>query len=409
MDKSAIASLPLPTLHSPLPTPLKLALFGVGRWGSHLLRNFLALPEAQVVAIVDPCLERLEQLSNRFDLTPDILLSTDWNIALSLADVEAVVIATPAVTHYGLIRSALERGCHVLAEKPITLDGKEAIELCQLAAQQQRQLIVDHTYLFHPAVQRGREVIQQGQIGSPRYGYAARTHLGPVRQDVDALWDLAIHDIAIFNSWLNQTPIAVQAQGTNWLHNFSANSYSCAGDSRIAPTMPSCADNSRIAPTMPSCAGDSRITPTIPDSRLPTPHSDLVWLTLTYPNGFQAVIHLCWSNPDKQRRLSVVGSQGTLVFDELAAAPLSLIQGRLDRQTHPDSSQPLFVPVDQQTEALLFEPLEPLQQVCSHFLTCIQQNQPSSISSGWLGAELVQILAALTRSLQTGEVVHLRV
>jgi predicted dehydrogenase len=377
MDKTAIASLPLPTPHSPLPTstPLKLALFGVGRWGSHLLRNLLALPEAQVVAIVDPCLERLEQLSSRFDLAPDLLISNDWNIALSLADIEAVVIATPAVTHYALIRSALERGCHVLAEKPITLEPEAAIELCQLAARQQRQLIVDHTYLFHPAIQRGREAIQQGQIGSPRYGYAARTHLGPVRQDVDALWDLAIHDIAIFNYWLNQTPIAVQAQGTTWLQNFP--------------------------PTPHSCAGDLQLTP--------IPPADLVWLTLTYPSGFQAVIHLCWSNPDKQRRLSIVGSQGTLVFDELATAPLTLTQGRLDRQTIPDSPQPHFVPVDQQTEALLFEPLEPLQQVCSHFLTCVQQNQPSSISSGWLGAELVQILAALTRSLQTGEVVPINI
>ena len=140
-----------------------------------------------------------------------------------------------------------------------------------------------------------------------------------------------------------------------------------------------------------------------PHLSLPTAHplpglSDLVWVKLTYPSGFQAVIHLCWSNPDKQRRLSIVGSHGTLVFDELATAPLTLLQGRLE-QSQPH--QP-FSPIDQHTYVLDLEPAEPLQKVCSHFLTCIQQNSPSWISPGWLGAELVQILCALTRSLQQG-------
>ncbi|PSB08972.1 oxidoreductase [filamentous cyanobacterium CCP2] len=326
-----------------------------------MLRNFLALPQVEMIAVVDPNGERLKQLPAQFGLANNALLTTDWNEALSLGEVDAVVIATPAITHYALIRSALERGCHVLAEKPLTLDVTEAIELCQLAAQHQRQLVVDHTYLFHPAVQRGRAAIQQGQVGKPRYGYAARTHLGPVRQDVDALWDLAIHDIAIFNYWLNQTPIAVHANGTAWLQQeFS--------------------------------------------SPNPAPlHSDLVWVTLTYPDGFQAFIHLCWSNPDKQRRLSLVGSEGTLVFDELAPVPLTVMKGRFDRQLS-DHQQPHFIPMTQPPEALQFEPLEPLQQVCLHFLACIQQNEPSWISSGWLGAELVQTLSTLTRSLQGSEV-----
>jgi predicted dehydrogenase len=353
---------------SPLPNPrpsrTKLALFGVGRWGSHLLRNFLALPQAQVVAVVDPCLERLEQLPNQFGLTPDMVVTTNWDAALSLVDIDAVVIATPAITHYSLIRSALERGCHVLAEKPLTLDTAQALELCQLATQHQRQLVIDHTYLFHPAIQRGKEAIQQGHLGELRYGYAARTHLGPVRQDVDVLWDLAIHDIAIFNYWLGQSPIEVQTHGTTWLQQ---------------------------------------------NSPLPTPYSlsDLVWVKLVYPNGFQAVIHLCWSNPDKQRRLSIAGSQGTLIFDELASAPLTLMKGRLDRiASTQNSAQPHFIPIDNQHEVLDFPPLEPLQQVCTHFLNCVQQNTPSPISSGWLGAELVETLTALTRSLHTGEQVR---
>jgi predicted dehydrogenase len=340
-------------------TQTKLAVFGAGRWGTHLLRNFLALPQAQVVAVVDPCGQRLQQLPQQFELTSETLLTECWQTALSLTDLDAIVVATPAITHYPIIRAALERGCHVLAEKPLTLNTAESLELCRLAKQYQRQLVVDHTYLFHPAIQRGKEIIQQGQVGELRYGYAARTHLGPVRQDVDALWDLAIHDIAIFNHWLGQSPVMVQAQGRNWLY----------------------------------------------------PHalSDLVWVTLTYAGGFQASIHLCWSNPDKQRRLSFAGSEGTLIFDELATAPLTLLKGRLDRTSIDNTTQAYFTPVQHQPEFLTVEPVEPLQQVCIHFLSCVQQNLPSSISSGHLGSDLVATLSALSRSLQTGERVEINI
>nr|RNJ71241.1 MAG: gfo/Idh/MocA family oxidoreductase [Leptolyngbya sp. IPPAS B-1204] len=334
------------TLQSPSAAPVRVALFGVGRWGSHWLRKFLDHPQAELAAVVDPCESRLITLNRQYELEQQsITVTTDWQTALHLPNLDAVAIVTPAATHYPLIRAALEQGHHVLAEKPLTLDVAESLALCQLAAQQQRQLVIDHTYLFHAAVQRGRAVIQQGALGALRYGYAARTHLGPVRPDVDALWDLAIHDIAIFNSWLNATPIEVQAQASNWLQ--------------------------------PGLA-------------------DLVWVKLTYASGFQAFIHLCWSNPDKQRRLSVVGSQGTLVFDEMAASPLMLLQGSLEQQAD------CFIPTGHYHQAIEIEPIEPLQAVCTHFLTCVQENRASEISSGWLGAQLVQILAALTQSLQQG-------
>lgn len=339
-----------------LKPPVKLALFGVGRWGNHLLRNFLEHPQAELVAVADPSVDRLHMLARQYQLDQQqIKVTTDWQTALQLPDVEAVVIATPAATHYSLIRAALEQGCHVLAEKPLTLDAAESLELCQLAEQQHRQLVIDHTYLFHPAVQQGRKAIQQAAIGDLRYGYAARTHLGPVRQDVDALWDLAIHDIAIFNAWIEATPSQVQAWGTAWLQTGS----------------PAAQFGQQMGHGL----------------------SDLVWAKLIYPNGFQALIHLCWANPDKQRRLSVVGSQGTLVFDELATAPLTLLQGHLNLQ---DGQ---FIPADQQQQALPIEPVEPLKSVCTHFLDCVQHNRPSEISSGWLGADLVKVLAALTQSL----------
>ena len=336
--------------------PINVVLFGVGRWGAHLLRNFLAHPQASVVAVVEPQSVQLEAISQKFQLDGQVLLITDWRAAMELGDVDAVAIATPAVTHYPLIKQALQQGWHVLAEKPLTLGTKEGLELCQLAEQRNCQLVIDHTYLFHPAVQRGRAVIQQGRLGDLRYGYATRTHLGPIRQDVDALWDLAIHDIAIFNHWLRAEPIQVQAQGTTWLQPQSGAS-----------------------------------------SNFPTGLSDLVWLKLTYPSGFQAVIHLCWSNPDKQRRLCLAGNQGTLVFDELRPdAMLTLQHGRIA------SEGGKWVPADFKQEILSLGVSEPLGQVCDHFLTCVRENRSSQISSGWVGAGLVNILSALSDSLNQG-------
>ena len=333
--------------------PVKLIVIGAGRWGTHLVRNFLTLPQAELLAVVDPNLEQLQSLSDRLGQhhrLDDRLLLTDWTEALALPEVEAVVVATPAISHFSMIKAALQQGCHVLAEKPLTLDPWESRQLCELAIQQQRQLVVDHTYLFHPAVQQGQIRIQAGDLGNLRYGYASRTHLGPVRQDVDALWDLVVHDIAIFNAWTRESPIAVQAQGMSWLQ------------------------------------------PGI---------SDLVWVNLSYPSGFRAMIHLCWGNPDKQRRLCAVGDRGTLVFDELnPESPLTFLPGSF---ASANSSEGMpFSPIAHPSQPIAIESLEPLQQVCCHFLDCVQYNTPSAISPGELGAELVEILTALTASLKQG-------
>jgi predicted dehydrogenase len=321
---------------------IKIAIFGVGRWGVHLLRNFLQHPQAQVVAVVDPQFEKLAAIAERFQLDDRVFLTTQWQDALELQGLEAVVIATPAITHYPLITAALKQGLHILAEKPLTLDATEALQLCQLAEQQQRHLVVDHTYLFHSAVQQGRSLLQTGKFGKLRYGYATRTHLCPIRSDVDVLWDLAIHDLAILHHWLGELPRIVEARGRNWLEQNLA---------------------------------------------------DVVWATLVYSSGFEATIHGSWLNSDKQRRLCVVGEQGSLIFDELAVNPLMMQLGQIDRA---------FQPINQQCQAIKLPATEPLSQVCDHFLQCIQSDQPSEISSGWLGAEFVRVLAALSLSMQRG-------
>lgn len=317
-----------------------IALFGVGRWGVHILRNFLQNPRARVVAVVDPSLEQLEAVTKRFEL--NIFCTTQWQDVLEMSGLDAVAVTTPATTHNSLITAALKQDLHVLAAKPLTLRFEESIQLCHLAEQQQRQLIIDHTYLFHPAVLRGRELIQSGKLGQLRYGYSTRSHLSPVRSDVDAMWDLAIHDIAILNFWLGETPCQVAAKGSTWLQEGLA---------------------------------------------------DTVWVTLAYPSGFEARLHLSWLNPDKQRRSCIAGENGSLIFDELAQDQLTVQWGKFDEK---------FRPIEQSREILELPNQEPLQQVCNHFLDCVQHNRTSEISSGWLGAGLVQVLVAISESMQQG-------
>lgn len=351
---------------------LGVAILGMGRWGVHLLRNFLAHPQVQVVAIADPLKDRLQAVAQEFCLGPQVIQVVDWQQALGISGIAAVAIATPASTHGTLIRAALERQYHVLAEKPLSLNVAEAVALCRLAEQQHRQLLVDHTYLFHPAVNRGRQAVQSGGLGHLRYGYATRTHLGPIRSDVDVLWDLMIHDLTIFNHWLAATPCTLQAQGTVWLQpeTKTQNSAEPASNAQFSQGL-----------------------------------FDLVWVKLFYPSGFQAFVHLCWANADKQRRLSMVGDRGTLVFDELAAHPLILQQGHLAPSPQPASTW-MPTPVDQQI--LEVESSEPLRHLCDHFVYCARHNCLSDIASGWMGVHLLHLLEGLTRSLhQEGAVVQI--
>ncbi len=336
---------------------LKVGILGAGRWGSHLIRNFGAAARAEVVAVADPYAPALERVGSLLEEAP--LLTTDWREMMATPGLEAVVVATPAVTHYEVIEAALKQGLHVLAEKPLTLTPAECETLCWLADASDRQLMVDHTYLFHPAVAAGYRLIQDGVLGQLRYGYASRTHLGPVRQDVDALWDLAIHDIAIFNYWLGLGPTLVQAQGQ-------------------------------------ICLQPHLQTPLSPQGL-----ADTVWAQLLYPfpslqagtAGLSVNLHFSWLNPDKQRKLVLVGDRGALIFDELAEEPLVLMRGRLE----PEGQR--IVPVDQVREAIMVPHQEPLKQMCEHFIDCAQLNQVSPISPGIVGRDLVTVLSGLSQSL----------
>lgn len=393
-----------------------IAVLGAGRWGVNLIRNFLQHPNSEVLAIVDQNPDSLAAVKTLFNLNENVTLAGDWTQVQELPGLEAVAIATPASTHYTLTAAALNSGYHVLVEKPLALNSEEALELCQLAEKQQRQLFVDHTYLFHPGVDRGQAIIQQHLLGNLRYGYAQRTHLEPVRHDVDALWDLAVHDIAIFNTWLAQTPIQVRAMGSVFQKatppsppprgEFRRQSFPRGEFRRQSPP----SQGGKCPPDLP-LGGKSLPDPPLGGKSLPNlPQNsleglaDLVWVTLTYPDGFQAFIHLCWLNPDKQRRLTVVGSLGTLIFDEMSPET-ALILHRVNCDAGGEENSLGRVGAAESTilknrEIFSLEPVEPLRQVCDRFLHCVQTNTPCPTSSGSQSVQLIRILSALSQSLE---------
>ncbi len=328
---------------------IRLVILGVGRWGVHLLRNFLEHPQAEIIAIVDPRTEYLGKCQASFNLQ-GILLTESWESVRKLPNIDAVVIVTPASTHYQLIKDALQLGYHVFTEKPLTLSPQDSLELTNLAKQQNRQLFVDHTYLFHPVVEKAKEIVDSGQIGNRYYGYATRTNLGPVRGDVDVLWDLALHDLAILSYWLGETPQKVQAEGHTWLQSTKG-------------------------------------------------LSDLVLAKLLYPSGFQAFLHFSWLNCDKQRRLCLVGESGSLIFDELLIeSPLTLVLG------HFQSQQDNFNPVGLSTKVIDCPKIEPLKKVCASFLESISNDLSDPRANGNIATQLIQIISCLSESIkQQGE------
>src|SRR5438309_8273730 len=196
--------------------PVGIAILGCGYWGINYVRVLSELPEAKVVAVCDARQERVQEVGQRF---PGGHLSPQVDEVLRLDGVDAVVICTEATTHYSVTRGCLKAGKHVLVETPITTSAAEADELIDLSESKGILLMVGHTFLFNPGIRKVKDYLERNQVGRVYYLYACRTNLGPIRRDVNALWDLAPHDVAIFNYLLGSVPEWVSAVGARVLRN----------------------------------------------------------------------------------------------------------------------------------------------------------------------------------------------
>lgn len=336
--------------------PPRIAVIGCGYWGVNYVRVASELAEARLAAICEPRTERLREIGARF---PDAEMFESIDEMLSSQDIDAVVVATGATTHYDVTRRCIEAGKHVLVEKPLATDLADAAALVDLAERAGVTLMVGHTFIFNPSVRKIRSYIEAGTLGDIYYMYSRRTNLGPVRHDVNALWDLAPHDVSVFNHLLGSGPEWVSATGARLLRN----------------------------------------------SR-----EDVGFMTLGYPGGVVGNIHVSWADPNKVRELVVVGSERRVVFDDVnQSEPIRLFERSVratPEEGAPTGDFPLHIR-DGDIISPRIIPSEPLKNQLRHFLDCLV-TRAVPLTSGMAGVEVVAVMEAVTRSLsQNGAPVSL--
>ncbi len=327
---------------------LGVAVIGCGYWGMNYVRIFNELRESRVVAVCDQSADRLKEAARRF---PGVYLTTQVDDAASQPGVDAVVVCTEATTHFNVTRRLLLAGKHVLVEKPLTTIAADSEKLIDLAESNSAILMVGHTFIFNAGVRKVKEYVQQAG-GRVYYLYARRTNLGPIRRDVNALWDLAPHDIAIFNYLLDSTPQWVSAVGGRVLRN--------------------CRD-------------------------------DVGFISLGYPDNVLAHVHVSWADPDKAREVVVVKSDKRIVFNDLNGVEQVRV---FEKGVSTVGQEPLnygefrFEIRDGDIISPRIEPVEPLKNQCRHFLECVRTGK-RPVSSGVEGRDVVRVLEAVNRSIES--------
>jgi predicted dehydrogenase len=328
--------------------PTGVAIIGCGYWGVNYVRVIADLPDADLRVISDQRPQRLEEVAKRF---LDVEMTIDPLAALAAPGVDAVIIATEASTHYQLTRQALEMGKHVLVEKPLTLDSREAEELVALAEAEGLLLLVGHTFLYNVGIRRVKEYIETRELGRVYYAYARRTSLGPIRHDVNAIWDLATHDVSIFNYLLDGEPDWVSAVGVKAL-------------------------------------GNAR--------------EDVGFISLGYADGVVGHIHISWADPNKVREVVVVGSDKRVVFNDLEPLERVRVFDKSVKATGDEEPNGLagypFIMRDGDIMSPALPVLEPLKHQCGHFLHCIRRGE-RPYTSARAGASVVRVMEAIERSI----------
>lgn len=317
---------------------IRVGLIGYGYWGPNLLRNLMASPDFDVVAVADGDGARRDAAAQ---MCPGAALAASGEEVIGRDDVDAVVIATPVGTHFPLTAQALEAGKHVLVEKPMCATVDEGQTLIDLAAGKGVTLMVDHTFLFTGAVQMLRELCRSGEIGRISYYDSMRINLGLFQPDVNVMWDLAPHDLSIMDFLLDEEPVDVEVSG--YCH----------------------------------------VNPGVPD---------IVYLTLHFPSDMVAHFNLSWMSPVKVRRTAIGGSDKMVVWDDL----------NQDEKVKIYNSGVEFQPEDQRRKIMpgyrIGDVLSPrvsqreaLQGVVSHFAAVIGGREPS-IMDGERGLRVVRTL-----------------
>jgi predicted dehydrogenase len=326
---------------------LSIGVVGLGYWGPNLARNFSQVPGCGLGALCDLDLDRLEKMR---PLYPGIARYTCFEQMLADADLDAVAVATPVPHHFPVAKAALLAGKHVLVEKPLAASVAECEELISLADGMGLTLMVGHTFLYSASIRMIKKIIDSGDLGEISYINSQRLNLGLFQKDINVVWDLAPHDIAIILHLLGRMPDFV------------------------------------------NCQGNAHITPGI---------EDVSNLSLSFKSGQFATIQSSWLEPRKVRQMTIVGTRKMIIYDDIAPMEkIRIYDTRIERPPHYDSFGEFhysyhygdsFVPYIEQSE--------PLRQMCQHFIDgIVTGNRP--LSCGRSGLEVLRILETSSKSLK---------
>ena len=306
-----------------------LAQYGCGYWGPNLLRNFSSLTNCRVKYVVDASAERRAFVEAGFPLSKAV---DTCQAVLEDKEVDGIVIATPAATHFELAKQALEAGKHVFVEKPLATKASEVDELERCAAKNNLVVMVGHTFIYNPAVRFVKKLIEAGELGEIRYIYSQRLNLGRIRSDIDALWNFAPHDISIIQYWLGDPePLSVSRQGMAYMQDGI---------------------------------------------------DDVVFLSMVYPGKIMANIHVSWLDPQKVRKMIIVGSRKMVVYDDVAEDKIAIYDKGIDKKAvlgeNMDFDNPQPVQFNYRSGDILLPQVkfsEPLRAEAEHYVDCIRNSR----------------------------------
>jgi predicted dehydrogenase len=333
---------------------ITVAQIGCGYWGPNLLRNFSSQADCLVKVVADTNEERLAYVSANF---PRTQTTNNIDDVLSAPDIDAVIVATPAASHYRLTKQVLESNKHVFVEKPLATSTKEADALTELAAARSRVLMAGHTFIYNAAVRYVKRLLDDGELGQVYYIYSQRLNLGQVRSDVNAWWNLAPHDVSILLYLMNdELPVSVSANGTSY------------------------------------------IQPGI---------EDVVFATLKWQSGITAHIHVSWLDPGKVRKMTFVGSRKMVVYDDVSDDKITVYDKGVDRVPkigeQMDYDQLNYQLIHRTGDVWLprisFQ--EPLKIEAAHFLECLR-NGTAPLTGPRHARDVVAVLEAAQTALKTG-------
>ncbi len=332
---------------APKTKKMTFGVIGTGYWGPNYVRILATYPKAHIKWCSD--LDQ-KKLSNLKDVYPHVETTTDYKDILDDEDVDAVVICTPTTTHFKITKECLLAGKHALVEKPLTYSSSEAKELTDIARKKGITLMVGHIFEFNPAIQHIKDNIKKQKIGDVMYLHSARTGLGPIRHDVNAMWDLASHDISILLYLIDKKPLDVVARGSSYLKKGN---------------------------------------------------EDVVFINMMFEDRIMANIHVSWIDPSKTRKLTVVGTEKMITFDDIETSEKIRIYDKGVSYQHPYANfgefQLLIRDGDINIPKIAMK--EPLKEQVLHFIDCIQK-KCDPLTDGNSGFKVVKVLEAAQESLK---------